>query len=61
MVMEIGNELDTIDLGDQRLKNRSKRLLETLFADPAASINSACQGWAETLALPRLKQEMESR
>ncbi len=53
MVMEIGNELDTIDLQDQRLNDRSKRLLELLFADPTASINSACQGWTETQAAYR--------
>ena len=53
MVMDIGNELDMIDLGDQRLNDRSKKLLETFFADPAASINSACQGWAETQAAYR--------
>ena len=53
MVMDIGNELDMIDLGDKRLNDRSKQLLETFFADPAASINSACQGWAETQAAYR--------
>lgn len=53
MVMEIGNEFDHIDLGDQRLNERGRKLLETLFADPAASINAACQGWAETQAAYR--------
>ena len=53
MVMEIGNELDTINLGDQRLNDRAKKLLDIFFADPAASINSACQGWAETQAAYR--------
>ncbi len=53
MVTEIRNELDNIDLGDQRLNQRGRRLLETLFADPAASINAACQGWTETQAAYR--------
>lgn len=51
--MDIGDELNSIDLGDQRLNKRGRRLLETFFADPAASINSACQGWAETQAAYR--------
>ena len=49
----IGDELGTIDLGDERLNRRGKHLLETLFADPAASINSACHGWTETAAAYR--------
>lgn len=53
MVTEITNELDTIDLGDKRLNDRSKRVLDSLFADPVASINSACHGWSETLAAYR--------
>jgi hypothetical protein len=53
MVAEIRNELDNIDLGDQRLNQRGRKLLETLFADPAASINAACHGWAETQAAYR--------
>jgi len=51
--MEIQNELDNIDLGDQRLNQRSRTLLEIIFADRAASINSACQGWNETQAAYR--------
>lgn len=53
MAMEIGNEFDGIDLGDQRLNQRSRKLLDTLSADPAASINGSCQGWAETQAAYR--------
>lgn len=49
----IGDELDTLDLGDERLNRRGKRLLETLFADPAASINAACHGWSDTAAAYR--------
>jgi hypothetical protein len=47
-------ELEGIDLGDQRLNRRSKRVLEALAANPEASINSACEGWGDTLAAYRL-------
>lgn len=50
---ELGLELAAIDLGDQRLNRRAVNLLETLARDPQASINSACQGWAETQAAYR--------
>lgn len=46
----IEDELAGIDLGDQRLNKRCKRVLERLAADPQASINGACHGWAETHA-----------
>jgi len=49
----IAAELDGIDLGDQRLNKRSKRIIESLFADSTASINAACDGWAETLGAYR--------
>lgn len=48
MSTEIRNELETIDLGDERLNKRGKNVLETLWADPQASINAAHQGWTET-------------
>lgn len=50
----IGMELEGIDLGDQRLNRRGKRVLETLYANPQASINAACDGWGDTLAAYRL-------
>jgi len=50
----IGMELEGIDLGDQRLNQRSIRVLETLYANPEASINAACNGWGDTLAAYRL-------
>lgn len=50
----IAAELDGIDLGDKRLNRRSKRVLEALAAKPEASINSACEGWGDTLAAYRL-------
>lgn len=54
MSQEIRMEFEGIDLGDQRLNDRAKSLLEALAADPAASINAACNGWAETQAAYRL-------
>jgi len=50
----IGAELQGIQLGDKRLNQRSESLIETLAANPAVSINAACQGWTETRAAYRL-------
>ena len=49
----IASELDGIDLGDKRLNNRSRLIIEALSANPEASINSACDGWSDTLAAYR--------
>ena len=49
----ISVELEGISLGDKRLNQRSKIMIETLAADPQASINAACDGWAETQAAYR--------
>lgn len=49
----IAEELTGIDLGDERLNKRGKKVLEALAANPEASINAACQGWKETLAAYR--------
>lgn len=49
----IGNELNAIDLGDERLNKRSKYLLEALADNPEASINAASDGWADTVAAYR--------
>lgn len=46
----IDDELQSLHLGDQRLDRRGRLLLERFFANPQASINAACQGWAETHA-----------
>jgi hypothetical protein len=46
-------ELEGVDLGDKRLDRRSKKLLEALAANPEASINAACDGWADTNAAYR--------
>lgn len=53
MCQGIADELDGIDLGDKRLNQRSKRVIETLAANPEASINAACDGWSETVAAYR--------
>jgi hypothetical protein len=49
----ISAELFGIDLGDGRLNRRSTQLIEALAANPQASINSACDGWGDTLAAYR--------
>ena len=49
----IVDELDGIDLGDERLNKRSKHLLEALAVSPEASINASCDGWGDTVAAYR--------
>ena len=49
----IVSELEGIDLGDRRLNQRSKQLIDTLAADPQASVNASCSTWAETQAAYR--------
>ncbi len=49
----IEKELEGIDLGDKRLNRRSGSILESLAANPQASINSACEGWSDTVAAYR--------
>jgi len=49
----IANELEGVNLGDKRLNQRSKTIIEALAANPEASINSACDGWSDTLAAYR--------
>lgn len=51
---DLAMELETIDLGDQRLNRRARRVLAQLGAKPQASIPAACGGWAETRAAYRL-------
>jgi hypothetical protein len=54
MCAGIAAELAGIDLGDRRLNQRSVQVLETLAAQPQASINAACGGWNETIGAYRL-------
>ena len=49
----IAEELRGIKLGDERVDKRSIKLIETLAADPTASINTSCETWAETMAAYR--------
>jgi Transposase DNA-binding/Transposase Tn5 dimerisation domain len=46
-------ELAGIELGDKRLDERSRVIIEALASNPEASINAACDGWSETLAAYR--------
>jgi hypothetical protein len=47
-------ELRLVELGDQRLNRRARRLLEKLGEKPTVSIPAACGGWGETRAAYRL-------
>lgn len=49
----IADELQGIDLGDQRLNRRSVKVIEALAADPEASVNGAVNGWTDTQAAYR--------
>jgi hypothetical protein len=49
----IDEELAGLDLGDDRLHQRQKLILDRFFAKPSASIPGACRGWAETNAAYR--------
>jgi len=40
-------------LGDKRLNNRAKKLLNLLGSNPSLSIPASCKGWAETKAAYR--------
>ena len=53
MSNSIEQELFDIKLGDKRLNRRAKDLLESMAADPQASINAARNGWNETMAAYR--------
>ena len=46
-------ELEGIDPGDKRLNRRSERIIESLAANTQASVNSACDGWNETMVANR--------
>jgi hypothetical protein len=48
MCQGIQSELQSIDLGDQRLNQRAGKVIEALAADPEGSINAASNGWTET-------------
>jgi hypothetical protein len=46
-------EFAGLDLGDARLNNRARKLMETFAAKPQASIPEACDNWTETHAAYR--------
>lgn len=46
-------EFAGLDLGDARLNNRARKLMETFAAKPQASILEACDNWTETHAAYR--------
>lgn len=50
----IAEELQGISLGDERLNQRSRKVIEALAANPESSINAAMNGWADTQAAYRL-------
>ena len=50
----IADELQGISLGDHRLNQRSRKVIEALAANPEASVNAATNGWADTQAAYRL-------
>ena len=43
----LAEELNMIDLGDQRLNCRARRVPEALYRKPGSSISAACGGWSE--------------
>lgn len=53
MIEWIDQELQTMDLGDQRLNARAVQLLGRMMSQPNASLPGACHSWAETQAAYR--------
>jgi hypothetical protein len=53
MSQGIVGELSGIDLGDERLNKRGRKVLDMLAAHPDVSINAAINGWADTQAAYR--------
>lgn len=49
----VAAEFDGLDLGDERLNKRARKIMGHLAAKPAASIPMACGGWGETQAAYR--------
>lgn len=49
----IEQELATANIGDERLNERYKIILDRLSCKPSVSIPNACRGWSETLATYR--------
>jgi hypothetical protein len=49
----IADEFSGMNLGDERLNERARILMERMSAKPTASIPMACSGWSETMAAYR--------
>jgi hypothetical protein len=49
----VEEELESIDLGDERLGKRCQLLLKRFAADAQASVNGACRGWSESVGAYR--------
>ena len=49
----VHEELQGVELGDARLEQRYRLLLDRLSQRPSLSIPNACEGWAETMAAYR--------
>lgn len=47
-------EFADLDLGDERLNRRFRKTAQRLSEQPMASINQACESWAETKGAYRL-------
>jgi hypothetical protein len=52
----ISDELNFIDLGDQRLNKRLTKLTENFLKSPESSINQACENWADSKSAYRFFQ-----
>ncbi|WP_338847481.1 transposase [Massilia sp. W12] len=53
------DEFGGLDLGDARLNNRARKLMETFATKPKASIPEACDNWTETQAAYRFMANPE--
>ena len=49
----IDKELEDINLGDERLNERSKQILKAFFSKSNSSINGSFKGWSEVKAAYR--------
>ena len=47
----IENEYGSMNIGDERLDKREKKLLKRFSDKPMESIPASCKGWSETKAL----------
>src|SRR6185369_14389117 len=47
-------EFDAIELGDQRINERLKKVGQLFYEKPQSSINESCAGWKDTKAAYRL-------